>query len=455
GGIAVIATNTWYAMEAARAIDADWGEAPYPPSTEEHLSAVEASFTDDRQDSRHRDDGDVQAALPADAPVMAYRVPYLAHATMEPVNATALVGETGVKVWVGTQNPTRARDVAAEAAGVDRDDVKVETVFLGGGFGRRGESDFVARAVEVAKLMPGVPVKTTFSREQDMCQDFYRPIAAARIRGAVADGRLAALDVNVAAPRAAAGIAARTGVPFAGPDPTIVQALWDQPYDVPDRRVTGYAAPTMLPVGAWRSVGASQNAFFQECAIDELAHEAGVDPLELRLASISHRPSRGVLEAVAEMSNWGAPTAPGRGRGVAFSLSFGVPTAEVVEVEATESGLRVAKVWAAVDVGVALDPRNIEAQVISGVNFGLSAAILNEITLKGGAVEQTNFHDYEALRMYQAPAIEVRVLEAADRIRGVGEPGTPPAAPALANAVFAATGERLRETPFGKFVDFV
>ncbi|MEM7522329.1 MAG: molybdopterin cofactor-binding domain-containing protein [Pseudomonadota bacterium] len=454
GGVAVVATNTWYAFEAAKAIRFDWGEAPYPKTIEEHFAEVEASFTEERENSRHRDDGDVDAALPADAPVMEYRAPYLAHATMEPLNATVLVTDDGLDIWTGTQNPTRCRDLGAELTGFAIDDVRVHTRYLGGGFGRRSEIDYVRIAVDVAKAMKGAPVKTTLSREQDMCNDYYRPIAMGRIRGAVKDGRIAVLDVRVAAPPAGEGIAIRANLPVSGPDPTIVQSTFDQPYEAPDYRTIGYRVPTMLPVGAWRSVGSSQNAFFHESAIDELAVSAGIDPIELRLNSISHPPSRKVIEAVAEMSSWGGETPAGHGFGVAYSLSFGVPTAEVIEVAETEDGLKVLNVWAAVDVGVALDPRNIEAQVISGVNFGLSAAMLNEVTLRDGEVRETNFHSYEAMRIYQAPNIEVRVLEVADDIRGIGEPGTPPAAPALANAIFAATGERLREMPFGKFVTF-
>ena len=453
-GVAVIATNTWYAMEAARAIEFDWGPAPYPHDVEEHYAALEASFTEELEDSRQRDDGDVDAILPANAEVKTYRAPYLAHAAMEPLNATVLVGRDSIDIWTGTQNQTMARKHAADALGFDEMNVRVHTTYLGGGFGRRGEIDFSTIATEVAALIPGVPVKTTLSREEDMCQDMYRPAAAARARVTAKDGKIDAIDFKCAAPAAAAEGMKRLGISLPGPDVTIVQSAWEQPYAPAAYRATGYRAPTMLPVGFWRSVGASQNAFFMETALDELAAENGLDPVAMRLATMDHEPSRKVIEAVSEMASWGGEVAPGRAKGMAFALSFGVPTAEIVEIEDTEDGIMVRNVWAAADVGVALDPRNIEAQVISGVNYGLSAAMLNEITLDDGAVAETNFHTYEAMRMYQAPAIAVKVLENGKKVRGIGEPGTPPAGPALGNAIFALKGERLREMPFGKFVSF-
>ena len=209
-----------------------------------------------------------------------------------------------------------------------------------------------------------------------------------------------------------------------------------------------------MPVGFWRSVGGSQNGFFHESIIDELAHSAGTDPLDMRLSLVNHDPSRKVIEAVADMSGWGTPLAEGHGRGIAFVYSFGVPTAQVIEVAATGGGIEIVKVWVAADVGTVLDPRNVEAQLQSGVIFGLAAAMEGEITIEDGMVQQTNFHNYNSIRINQAPPIDVRILENGAKIRGVGEPGTPPAAPALANAIFAATGQRIRELPLNKHVQF-
>jgi isoquinoline 1-oxidoreductase beta subunit len=276
----------------------------------------------------------------------------------------------------------------------------------------------------------------------------------ARFRAAVSANAPTALDLKISSPSVIASAMGRIGIPAAGPDTAIVQAAWDQPYAIDNYRVSGYRAPEMLPVSFWRSVGASQNGFFHESAIDEIAAAAEADPLQMRLAMTDHAASRKVLEAVAETSGWGNELPPGVARGVAFVMSFGVPVAEVVEVEDTPRGVKIRKVFAAVDVGVALDPRNIEAQVQSGIIFGLTAAMQGEITIAGGMVEQSNFHNYDAMRISQVPVIEVKILENGDKIRGIGEPGTPPAAPALANAIFALTGERIRELPLNKHVKF-
>lgn len=454
-GVAVVATNTWYAFQAARAITFDWGDAPYPPTTEAHFAAVEQAFARDR-DSRFRNDGDVAAAL-EDAEVVAgeYRAPYLAHATMEPLNAVAWLKPGRLDIWAGSQFPTQAIADGAEIAGLEPEQVHVHTTLMGGGFGRRAETDFIKSAVHVARAMDGIPVKTTWSREEDMCHDAYRPLAMARFKASVADGVPDAFDLELSAPSVIESQFGRIGISLPGPDISIVQAAWDQPYAIPNYRVTGYRAPVMMPIGSWRSVGASQNGFFHESMIDELAHATGADPLEMRLKLIDHGPSRKVLEAVAEMSGWGAGLPEGHGRGVAFVLAFGVPTAEVVEIADTDDGIRIVRAFAAVDVGIALDPRNIEAQVQSGLNFGLAAAMMAEITIEDGMVQQTNFHDYDAIRMDQAPSIDVKVLENGEKIRGIGEPGTPPAAAALANAVFAATGQRIRELPLNRHVRFV
>lgn len=456
GGVAVVASNTWYAFRAADAIAFDWGEAPYPASTAGMLETIESSFADDFEDSRFRDDGDVEKAMiEADVLEAKYRVPFLAHATMEPMNATAWLRDGRLDVWVGTQFPTQVLKEAMTLTGLDEDAIDVHTTYMGGGFGRRTEMDYVRQAIEIAVAMEGAPVKMTWTREEDMTHDVYRPAAIARFRGAVVDGKPSALDLSLSTLSVTESQMRRIGMsPPPGPDTSIVQSAWDQPYSIPNYRVTGYRAPGMLPVGYWRSVGASQNGFFHESVIDELAHAAGSDPLDMRLSLMTHEPSRKVLEAVAEMSRWGSELPAGHARGVAFVLSFGVPVAEVVEVADTGNGLRIVNVWAAADVGTALDPANIEAQVQSGVNFGLAAAIGGEITIGDGRIEQTNFHQFDSIRMNRAPAIAVRVLENGGKIRGIGEPGTPPAAPALANAIFAATGVRIRELPLSRHVRF-
>jgi isoquinoline 1-oxidoreductase beta subunit len=459
GGVVAVAADTWTAMRALDAVTYDWAPPDYPADTAGHFDAIAAAFMPDRLDSRQRDDGDVEAALEGATVIEGeYRAPYLAHATMEPMSAAALMQDGALRIWAGTQGPTVARREAALAAGLEQEAVTITTTLLGGGFGRRGEMDFVQIAARLAVQMQGTPVLLTYPREEDMSRGPYRPAAIGRFRATVADGVPVAVDISTASPSIMSGIDARGGAPapIPGflPDFTVAQALWDQPYRIENYRATGYRSEPLLPVGFWRAVGASQNSFFHECMMDELAVAAARDPVEMRLDLITDAPSRAVLEAVADMADWGTAPTDGHARGVAFALAFGVPTAQIVEIEQTEGGIMIRDVWVAADVGVALDPRNLDAQLISGVNFGLSAAIGEEITLTDGAVDQSNYHDYPALRMYQAPRIHTRILENQPHIRGIGEPGTPAAAPALANAVFALTGRRLRDLPLGKSVVF-
>ena len=456
GGIAVIANNTWRAFQAVQAVQCDWAEPSYPGSTTAMMDAINASMVGKGQDSRLRDDGDVDKAL-ADGAVLEaeYRVPFLAHATMEPMNAVALLKDGKLDIWAGVQNPTAARDLAAKVAGLDAAKVHVHVMLMGGGFGRRLEVDFVVQAARLAVAMAGKPVKLTWRREEDMAQDFYRPAAVARLRGTTAEKQVRALDVRVASLSVVESNLGRLGLPALGPDPKIVEGAYDQPYGIANYRTTAYRAPVGRPVSYTRSVGNSYNAFFIESFIDELAAQAGADPLDTRLKLLSHEPSRQVLTAVATMSGWGQPLAAGRGRGLAFHLCRGVPVAQVIEITTSKVGVTIDKVFVALDVGTALDPRNIEAQQQSGVIFGLSSALYGEITFAKGAAEQSNFHDYPVLRMQQAPRIVVKVLESGGTIRGVGETGVPPVAPALANAIFQATGKRVRELPLRKHIAFV
>ncbi|WP_019956096.1 xanthine dehydrogenase family protein molybdopterin-binding subunit [Yoonia vestfoldensis] len=458
-GVVVVAADTWAAMQALDAVIYDWAPPDYPLDSAGHFEVIAAAFRPEQQDSRQRDDGNVADALAgAQAIEGEYRAPYLAHATMEPMSAAALMQDGALQIWAGTQGPTVARREAALAAGIDKQAVTITTTLLGGGFGRRGEMDFVQIAAKVATQMQGTPVLLTYPREEDMSRGPYRPAAIGRFRAVVADGLPLAVDIATASPSIMAGIDARGGapapIPAFLPDFTLSQALWDQPYGIANYRVTGYRSAPLLPASFWRSVGASQNSFFHECMMDELAVAAGCDPVEMRLALITDAPSRAVLAAVADMADWGTAPVGARARGVAFALAFGVPTAQIVEIEDTPSGIIVRDVWVAADVGVALDPRNLDAQLISGVSFGLSAAIGEEITLTDGAVDQSNYHDYPVLRMYQAPRIHTRILENQPHIRGIGEPGTPATAPALANAIFALTGQRLRDLPLGRSVVF-
>ncbi|MGB8812557.1 MAG: molybdopterin cofactor-binding domain-containing protein [Paracoccaceae bacterium] len=453
-GVAVLATSTYAAFKAADAITFDWAVAPYPGNSEEMTKDLAASFTEERRDSRNRDDGDVDVALETPSFEVEYTAPYLAHATMEPMTAAALLKDGKLQVWAGNQLPTQVLKVGAAITGLPAESVDVHTMLMGGGFGRRAEMDVIKQAILAAKALEGTPVLLTWTREEDMTHDAYRPMAMARVRGAVDGGKITALDLRLAAPAVMESQVGRLGYSIPGPDATIVQGGWEQPYAFANYRTTGYRMPAGVPVGSWRSVGASQNAFFHESAVDELAHLAGIDPLEFRLSQISDHPSREVLKAVRELSNWSIPLPQGRARGLAFCLSFGVPVAQVIEIEQTLVGIKLTNAYAAADVGIALDPRNIEAQIQGAMIFGLSAAITGEITFANGVAQQTNFPDNDPVRLSQCPPIAVRILENGPKIRGIGEPGTPPAAPALANAIFALTGQRIRNLPLRKSIDF-
>ncbi|MEM8979583.1 MAG: molybdopterin cofactor-binding domain-containing protein [Pseudomonadota bacterium] len=460
-GVGVIADNTWRALRAVNAIKCTWGPAPYPADSAEIFAKLDAAVDDeDSFDHRQRNEGDVDAALTADEGAVfeaAYKIPYLAHAPMEPMNAIVLVTDDGCDVWTGTQIPLFVRNKAAALTGLENDQVRVHVQPMGGSFGHKLEMTHVEQAVELALAVKGTPVKLTWSREEDMTHDYPRPAAVARGRGIVKGGKVETFDLSVGQSAMAPNWFGRlSGLSLPGPDATITTGSWDQPFAIPNYRVTGYRAPDMVPVSSWRSVGASGNGFFHDCFLDELIHEAGADPLEERLRLCLDDPSRKVLEAVGEMSGWNGPSlGENRGRGVAFCLSFGVPTAHVIEVTNTAAGIKMDKVYSVVDTGEVLDPTNLEAQVFGGLLYGLSHAIYNELTYENYAAQQTNYHDYEGLRIYQVPKIEVKALTNGPRIRGVGEPGLPPAAPALANAIFAATGQRIREMPFIKHIDFV
>ena len=456
GGVGVIADNTWRAFQAATAIEFDWGPASYPATSAAMFETVAGSFSSARQDSRFKNEGDVESALKNAKVIEAeYRIPYLAHAPLEPMNAVVQLKNGRLDIWTGTQIPLFLVASAAAVAGLPPENVHLHVQMCGSSFGRRLEDDYVHQAVELAKAFQNRPIKMTWTREEDMTHDFPRPLGLARVRGAVKDGQVNAYDLGIACPSVTSSQSGRLNMSLPGPDIAIVAGAWDQPFRIPNYRVTGYRVPELVPVSSWRSVGASGNGFLHDCFLDELIHAAGADPLKERLRLCWHEPSRKVLEAVGEMSNWGSDPGKDRGRGIAFTLSFGVPAAEVVEVTNTPKGIRIDKVFVAVDVGKVLDPDNFENQVQGGVIWGLGHAMNAELTYADGIVEQTNFHAYEGMRLYQAPKIEVRALTNATDIRGIGEPSVPPAAPALANAIFAATGKRIRELPLNKHIQFI
>ena len=461
GGVGVIANNTWRAFQAARLLQIDWGAAPDAASTQAMVQLTGDSFTAARQDSQAKDEGEVEAALKAASPQHVlqaeYRVPCLAHAPLEPMNAVVRLKDGRLDVWTGTQIPRFTVEALAAQTGLRDEQIHLHVQIMGGSFGRRLEDDFVRQAVELAQAHPGVPIKMTWTREEDMTHDFPRPLVMARARGAVEGGKVHAYDLGIASASVSASQFGRLNIPTPGPDMTIVAGAWDQPFAIPHYRVTGYRVPEMVPVSSWRSVGASANGFLHECFLDELILAARADPLAERIRLCTHEPSKRVLQAVGELSGWGKPLPQGSGRGVAFTLSFGVPVAEVVEVTATPQGIRIDKAFVVAELGLVLDPVNLDAQMTGGMLFGLGHAMMSELTYADGKPQQNNFHDYPSLRMAQAPQIMAKALQTtgAGRIKGIGEPTVPPAAPALANAIFAATGKRIRELPLRKHIDFV
>ncbi|MBO9466460.1 xanthine dehydrogenase family protein molybdopterin-binding subunit [Tropicibacter sp. R15_0] len=456
GGVAVIADNTWRAIQAAEAIEFDWGAAPYPAEQDAHWALLSNTFTDAHLNAEARVEGDVEAAEGEEV-VGEYRSPYIAHAPLEPLNATILVGENRVDIWTGHQIQQYVEQFVAEITGVDQENVHLHNMFIGGSFGHRLEFDFIKQAAEIANQMRGTPIQMTYSREEDFAHDFPRHITMGRGVAKVKDGKVTALDVQIAGQSVMRSQLGRMGMSLPGPDAQLHEGAWDAPnFNLPNLRVRSYRTEALAPVSSWRAVGAGPNVFIYETLLDEAIHKAGADPLAERIRLMGHEPSVKVLEAVGEMCSWTGPNiGEGRGRGVAYGFSFGVPVATIVEVTATEAGIKLDKAWVAADVGKVIDPVNLENLAQGGTVFGLGHAINCEITYADGMAEQTNYHDHEGMRLYQCPEIAFRPLEIGTKIRGFGEPPIPPSAPALGNAIFAATGQRIREMPFYKHVDFV
>jgi isoquinoline 1-oxidoreductase beta subunit len=433
-GIAVVADSFMAALAGRSAVDVAWSEGPNralsSPEIRRRLRRAA-----ERPGEVAQERGDATGILNRSGAVIeaAYETPYLAHGTLEPMNCTARVGPDGCDVWVPTQNQEGARETAARISGLPESAVRVHTTFLGGGFGRRLEQDFVEEAVLVAKAV-GAPVQLIWTREDDMRHDFYRPANCSVIRaGLDAHGRPLAWFQRVAGPALSLD-----GV--------------DIPYDIPNLRLEFVEEDPGIPTGPWRSVGASQNAFAVESFMDELAHAAGKDPFAFRCDLLGHHPRhRAVLELAAEKVGWTHPPGPGKGRGIALYHSYGGWVAQVAEVFVPQAGeIRVERVVCAVDCGMAVNPDGVAAQMEGAVVFGLSAALRGEITIDHGKVQQRNFEDYPLLSMREMPEVEVHILAGGKIPGGVGEPGVPPVAPAVANALFAATGRRLRSLPLFK-----
>jgi isoquinoline 1-oxidoreductase beta subunit len=453
-GVAVVATNTWAAQQGRAALAIEWTPGPHAALSTPGISEALAAALRPNKPAVESKDAEVEGHTPAKATAelakakkrvtASYEVPYLAHAAMEPLNCTVHVTGGGCKIWTGTQGPTGAQKAAAEVLGIPPEKVEVTTVFLGGGFGRRSQSEFVAEAVHVAKQLEE-PVQVVWTRQDDLRAGYYRPAALAMIEaGLDADGWPTSWVQRIASP----SILEKMGGLKNGVDDTSVEGVVNLPYALAALRVT-YANPSLpLSTWFWRSVGSSQNAWMVECFLDEVARAGGKDPLELRRKLLAGKPRHlAVLEKVAAAATWGEPMAEGRARGIAMHESFGAFVAQVAEVSLTSGVPRVHKVWCAVDAGRIVNPNTVIAQMESGIIYGLSAALHEKIEVEAGAITTGSFSDYPIVRMADCPDIEVLLVESKEEPGGIGEPSTPVIAPAVCNALLALTGKPIRTLP--------
>jgi isoquinoline 1-oxidoreductase beta subunit len=450
-GVAVIAEHFWPAKLGREKLKIDWDLGPNAGlSTEKMLR--DFSEMSSKPGAVAKRAGDPDAALKTAAKTITaeYDVPYLAHAMMEPLNCVVDLRADSCEIWTGTQFETVDRASAAQVAGLPPEKVQIHTMLLGGGFGRRANpnSDFVVEAVHVAKVAKA-PVKVVWTREDDLRGGWYRPMWHDRFA--------AGLDANgdpIAWTHTIVGQSIMQGTLFEafgikdGIDSASVEGAADLLYGLPNLQVDLHTPKIGVPVQWWRSVGHSHTGFSVEAFFDEVAHAGGKDPYELRRKLLANQPRmRAVLELAAQKANWGSKLPPGVGRGIATHFSFDSYVAQVVEASVEKGAVKVHRVVCAVDCGLVINPDTVRAQMEGGIIFGLTAALKTEITLKDGRVEQSNFHDYQMLRMFESPEIEVHIVPSTENPTGVGEPGVPPVAPALANAIFAATGKRLRRLP--------
>jgi isoquinoline 1-oxidoreductase beta subunit len=438
-GIAVVASNTWAAMEGRRALQVEWDEGPNASLTSDGIRQLFLTLTE-KPGAVAEHHGDDQGALAKAARQLdaIYEAPYLAHARMEPYACVAHVRGGECDVWVGTQIPGQAHSTAVQASGLAAANVRVHTTYMGGSFGSRGGGAFVAEAVEVAKAV-GVPVNLTYSRDDELQHDLYRPASLVRLAaGLDGDGWPVAWTARIACPT---WMGLRNGVARES-----VEGIAD--YDIPHVHVEYHDPKTPIPTGYWRSVGLSQNTFFAESFVDELAIAGGKDPVALRrrLYAKSPRLVR-VLDVAAEKAGWGSPAPAGRFRGVAAAAGFGSFNAQIAEISVNQGRLTVHRVVCVVDCGRVVNPSGVEQQLQGGLVYGLSAALRGNITIDRGRVQQENFHQYEPLRINEMPVVDVHVVPSEAAPGGIGEVSTPAIAPAVTNAIFAATGKRIRRLP--------
>lgn len=475
-GFAMVGRSYWQARQAAQAVEVEWAQRP-GGAVDSRRAAVELESAVKLSEGQvFFEQGDVAAAQKQAARTFeaSYRAPYLAHAAMEPMNCTAQVRDGKVEVWAPTQVPGMCRAIAAQVAGVSEDKVTLHLTLLGGGFGRRLEVDYVAQAVRVAMDCGGAPVQLIWPREEDTTHDFYRPMHVATLRASLdAQGQVTGLRIKSAgdaiSPRwmeriTTAGLRTTLsglqlgapmlpGVSVAGPldlpDKTTAEGLFDLPYGFVNQHMEHVATHAGVPVGYWRSVGHSHNAFFSESFIDELAAEVRQDAVEFRRRLLAGAPRYlAVLNLAAEKAGWGSKLPPGTARGVALHESFGSIVAQVAEVSAAGGLPRVHRVVCAIDCGTVVNPNIVAQQMEGAIVFALTAALFGKIDIHDGVVQQANFPSYPMVRMAQAPRVETWLVPSERPPSGVGEPGVPPLAPAVANAWFALTGERRRALPF-------
>lgn len=435
-GVGVIADSYWQAKKAIETIQMDFSQnAANKTNTQSLFDQFRRDMDKAIVDGTEQQDftqGDARGVLEQATNVIQaeYQVPYLAHTAMEPMNCTAWVKDNGVEIWSGLQNPLGTKVNIADTFEYEKENVIVNNMFLGGGFGRRAMQDYPIQAVKLAQALPGVPIKMIWTREQDVQHDLYRQALVSRFK--------ASLD-NQGFPEAWENQFIDKHEPTEAPD---------IPYAVKNKFIHFTDSVTHIPFGPWRSVDHSLHAFFTESFIDELANEAQIDPYQYRRTLLNSEPRyQAVLDNAAKMSNWGRTLPEGWGQGIAIHASFNTIVAQVVEVDLTSGAPRVDKVYCTVDAGYAVSPNGMRAQMESGIVFGLTAALFGEITIKEGAVQQSNFHDYQMIRMNNSPDITIDIINSGEDLGGGGEPGTPPIAPALTNAIFAANGQRVRKLP--------
>ena len=458
-GVAVVADHYWAAKLGRDALKVEWDLGPHAAGLDS--AALREQFrtlivTDGAIATQA---GDAKAALGKAATTVEaeYHVPYLAHAPMEPLNCAVKIADGRCEIWTGTQFQTLDQQIAARITGLAPEQVQIHTTFLGGAFGRRATptSDFVSEAVHVAKAA-NAPVKTVWTREDDIRGGYYRPMYVQHARvGLDAQGKPVAWHQVMVGQSIIAGSPFEAAMLKNGIDATSVEGVADSPYirDVPDRRVELHSPQTGIPVLWWRSVGHSYNGFVMESLVDELAHAARQDPVAYRRTLLEKHPRHlAALNLAAEKAGWGSALPQGLARGVGVHESFGSFIAQIAEVSVDRSPqarhpIRVHRVVCAIDCGLAVNPEGVRAQMESGIAFGLGAALHSEVTFRDGQVQQSNYHDYQVLRLDEMPKVEVHIVPSTERMGGAGEPGTPPIAPAVANAIFALTGQRLRELP--------